>query len=506
MASFTGNRYIRDQEFVQRVRRHKPSSLLPLIAATSARWNGNNWLRSHPLFPAHVPYRPWALAEAARTSLTKGDEHRLDATPDDLDTILNMHNALSDLYTGPGTRQDPDALWSFLLRITDEQRPFREHLPDSLSRTAAILTLTTPTKPPLRLVAGWDQDLLGCPLTDYVGIARLLEASAKYDSGRFRPDRIDTPGNREITDIIPAATITAVAEQHFVTDIHRFRQANAQTRVTTNPDLRRFEYNPLKGTPLISGFGDNWLAPCSHLIAPKASPAGLYYTGVAHYGDAFAQDLGDLFEQYIGRQLRLLPNATVHAEVTYGPKGQRKKSIDWFVVFDDLVLLVEVKSTRPTQQLRLNSDRRIQLLRKMLGKAYEQIDITADLIRRRSPGFQHIPADRPLHGLVLTMEIFDVPNAPFQRQYLPTTHTFVSVASASELERLVTLTDTTADHLLLNRAADPEQRTYSLRYSLDRYTSTPNPLLTEAWKTYPWSTPPDTADSQNNGTQPSTML
>ncbi|MGI5473302.1 hypothetical protein [Streptomyces sp. CA-132043] len=59
-----------------------------------------------------------------------------------------------------------------------------------------------------------------------------------------------------------------------------------------------------------------------------------------------------IFEQYIGRHLRLIPDAEVHPEIVYG-KGSGQKSVDWFVGLEDLLLLIEVKSMRPTQDLRL---------------------------------------------------------------------------------------------------------------------------------------------------------
>jgi tetratricopeptide (TPR) repeat protein len=39
----------------------------------------------------------------------------------------------------------------------------------------------------------------------------------------------------------------------------------------------------------------------------KATPWGVYFTLLDHFGPTFASDLGNLFEQYVGRQLRLLP-------------------------------------------------------------------------------------------------------------------------------------------------------------------------------------------------------
>jgi hypothetical protein len=60
----------------------------------------------------------------------------------------------------------------------------------------------------------------------------------------------------------------------------------------------------------------------------KATPWGVYFTGLGYYGDRFARDLGHLFEQYIGRQLRLLADAQVLPEITYSSRTGSRKTVD----------------------------------------------------------------------------------------------------------------------------------------------------------------------------------
>lgn len=70
---------VSDYEYRQRVRRYKPSSLLPLIAVAAVRYREQqDWLNS-----PYRKYTPWALADAARVSLAYGTEHnRADAHPE----------------------------------------------------------------------------------------------------------------------------------------------------------------------------------------------------------------------------------------------------------------------------------------------------------------------------------------------------------------------------------------------------------------------------------------
>ena len=70
MSSSVRNPGTTDYDYWQRVRRYRPSSLLPLIAAAAARYyEQEDWLNS-----PFRKYTPWALADAARICLAYGTE------------------------------------------------------------------------------------------------------------------------------------------------------------------------------------------------------------------------------------------------------------------------------------------------------------------------------------------------------------------------------------------------------------------------------------------------
>ncbi|WNI27349.1 hypothetical protein [Streptomyces sp. ITFR-16] len=478
MAAFLYGRLVTDHEYVQRVRQQRPSALLPVIAAASARWNHGTWWNS-----PFRKYTPWALADVARVSLGYGNEHRGDGTctEKDLLSMLAAYASLTDLMIRDNGSAESVSSW--FLRVSGEQFSFQEFGFSDLARTAALFDQTSPARTPACLVDGWDEELLGCSLSDYVGVTQLLQVSALRNEGRFDPAWLNQPQMEKVCSVIPDGTIREVTERHFVTDQEAFRAENEARRLSRDPHLRRFEYNPLRGRPFLSGFGRGYLAPSSHLIAPKGSPLGLYYMGVNHFGDVFAQELGDLFEQYIGRQLRQLPNAEVHSEIIY---RDERRSVDWIVVFDDLVLLVEVKSTRPTQQLRLGVLDRTNAALRQIKHAYKQVETTAALIASKDPNFSHIPANRPVQGLVVTMEPFHTANAPFQKEMRPDTDTPITVCSAAELENLVTLQDLSASQLLIGRLADPRESTYSLDTAFRGKNLARNAILDAGWDSYPW--------------------
>jgi hypothetical protein len=468
---------VSDYEYRQRVRRYKPSSLLPLIAAAGVRYREQqDWLNS-----PYRKYTPWALADAARVSLAYGTEHnRADATDSDLLQILNAYSRFDRFF------RDQDAR-AVMLRMASEQMTWQAASYEALARTAAVFTHTVPLKPLECLRPGWDTELFGCTLREYVGATQLIWASVIASAGRFDLALFDTPDGELIARHVGRDTVVRVLDAHFAANKEQFRVENKNVtgRAGLDDHLRRFTYNPLRGHPLLIGFGAGYLCPMPQLAWAKATPWGVYFTGLRHYGDGFARDLGHLFEQYIGRQLRLLTGAQVLPEITYGPKAGRRKTVDWIVVLPEVVLLVEVKSAIPTEPVRLGTPDAAEAILRKLGKAISQIDVTAQLIADRDPALAAVPADRPVLGLAVTLEPFHIANAPFN--LLPPADTPVTVADAAEIEVLVTITDTPPGQLLLDRAADDVRSTWALDTALNGHARSRNSILDEAWNSYPWA-------------------
>ncbi|MFJ9580699.1 nuclease-related domain-containing protein [Streptomyces sp. NPDC101191] len=471
-----------DREYVQRVRRHPPSSLLPLIAAVSSRWpTKEDWRQD-----GSGLYRPWGLADAAWVSLTRGNEYRQRlATDGDLAEILAQYVALDDIY-----RRLPvgERLEGFLLRVAGQQFTWQEDDFSELARSLALLVHTKPTRPLEVLVDGWERDLLGCPLADYVGLAQLLYTVATHRQGRLDLAWVPEHELTVFEELTTHAAVTAVLERHFATDVAQERARAAGGLLASDPRLRRYTPNPLRSRPLVRSLGCDYLIPVTPAVLGKVSPMGLYYTGNEHYGErfeAFTRDLGELFEQYVGRHLRLLPGADVHSEIVYDKDN--KKSVDWIVVLPRLILLVEVKSARPTAGLRLGPQQFGGELTKKLGKAFTQINKSAKLIEHRHPAFAHIPDDRPVFGIVVTMEPYHLINAPDFRGLLPETVVPTVVASAGELEDAVVATDPGMEEGIVSRIGRPPPGGWSLRDLAGGRTAI-NPILDQAWETSPWGT------------------
>jgi hypothetical protein len=111
----------------------------------------------------------------------------------------------------------------------------------------------------------------------------------------------------------------------------------------------------------------------------------LYYLGIKRWDQPFARDMGELFEDYVGRQLDTLPDASVHPEIQYSQGKNPVMGVDWIVVTEDAVLLVEAKATRVPAAARAGQDTAQDSFKRTLGKAFDQINMKHQLTKAGSP-------------------------------------------------------------------------------------------------------------------------
>ena len=252
-----------------------------------------------------------------------------------------------------------------------------------------------------------------------------------------------------------------------------------------NTEFRRFGFNPLTSRPVVTGLvPDRHIIPVPAALLRKASPLGIFYAGIARWGNAFSDDIGPLFEAYVGRQLALMAAATVLPAITYkaGAEG-----VDWIVIFDELVLLVEVKPTRPVEAVRLGGQAAGEALTQAVRKAVLQVDRTAGLIRDGHPAFAAVPNDRPLAALMVTMEPFFGANMPSMDTWVSRPSIPARFCSAHELESLVTLQDDIPG-LLMEHMTGQQTAGWSIQSLLSGKPLGPNPIMDAGAAVLPWST------------------
>ncbi|SDV00776.1 hypothetical protein SAMN04488544_3372 [Microlunatus sagamiharensis] len=457
-----------DDDYVSFVRRFPPSKLVDLVAtvAPECAFNQQDYAKNSLV-------TPWGLADIARVSLAFGNEHR-SAVPsrDDLLRCLIMHNGLG--HRGLTEKDpDPDAAANTMLQLAFYQFPHQRPPGAFIGRSLALFEQTPfPDQRPAEVMrSGWQQELLGCNLADYIGVTQLLAAAAKPNSGRFNPIWVENPEFPQLVrDVFDPAITRRMLTEFLSAPASSYRQRDRE-----RPGVdRRFTFNPLVEFPVVAGLGPDLLMPVPDFVLGKSTPGGLYFTGLRRWGEAFTRDLGTLFEAYVGRHLALVPGATLHPEIQYGPGND--KSIDWVLVFPDLVLLVEAKLARPTQPFRSGAAGAAAAMQKAFDKAHKQLDRTYDLIMSRRPEFQHIPADRPIVGIVVTLEDFYLAGSPLhQPWYTKSKRLPTRAVSVEELETIVRLGKETATFLAANITMGTADA--NLGWALSKQQTDDNPII-----------------------------
>ena len=323
--------------FLQRVRRHRASDLLLALASTSIRlFEQEAWI-------ADRVRSPWAIAAAAKASIVAGNEHRRPGVTDrDVMEICAAYNALDTPLTHePG--DTTETVGAFLVRTSYEQFPYQQSRFEEISRLGALFDGIDALDTEI-LDHALIEQVLGCPLGDFVVAGFVLATSAQSNTGFFDPEWAALrEGPHAINRQFPIDTVRRVFHKHFLAT---FEEIRAAAKKTEQPDqrLRHHEFNPLINRPFVTLPGGRHIAPQPHFVFQRLSPAALYYAAVdaldGERANAFTRDIGLVCQEYVGRQLRLVPKATVLPEIVYDGD---QRSVDWFVIFDDLVVLVEVK-------------------------------------------------------------------------------------------------------------------------------------------------------------------
>ena len=467
--------------FLQRVRRHRPSDLLPALASTALQFfDQDAWTADRVRFP-------WAIAAAAKASIVAGNEHRKPGVADqDVAEICAAYNALdTPLSHEPG---DPsETVGALLVRTSHEQFPYQQSHFEEICRVVALFDGVDALDTEILSTALIEQ-VLGCSLEDFVVAGFVLAVGAQANGGFFDPE---WPALREgpgaINPHFSIDTVRRVFHDYFLASFQDIRTA-AKKLEQTNPRLRHHEVNPLVNRPFVTLPDGRHLAPQPHYVFQRLSPSALYYAGVdvldKVQGNAFTRDVGAVFQEYVGRQLRLIPNATVLPEIVY---DDSQRSVDWFVVFDDLVVFVEVKSTRLSHLARMGGNQLEEDIKRCIGKAYTQVERTEVLLSGNHAAFASIPTDCPRLAIVATLEPYWAANNPFLAGFLPEPEIPTIIASARELERLVDLVRVVGGpQPLIDAAAHEDRRTQGLESALPDIVVPKNPILEEAWNRYPF--------------------
>ena len=215
--------------------------------------------------------------------------------------------------------------FGILVRTVYEQFPYQESIFEEMARPVPFFDDYSGRKS-LEVVAQKSlAELIGTPMRIAVGVAMLLHTAAQVNSGFFDPKWMDQPNFVPVLAEVPRGGVLTVINSVFANNFEQFRAQDAEAAAKLSlPFLDRYNFNPLTARPLV--------APVPQLIPRKLSPLELYYVGIERWGTAFTRDMGELLEDYIGRQFKTLSGVDVHPEVVYIQKRTNWRALigSWY--------------------------------------------------------------------------------------------------------------------------------------------------------------------------------
>lgn len=451
-------------EFRQACRAYAPSQLLPYLGRYMARAFGVEELGMEKL--RRTP--PWGAAAIARENILWGNEYRSKVVDDR--AVAKLFNLLRDVYDLP----ENASLARILTPLLQEQGDYHAPPKGVLTRVVALLGSDWAGQPELDWTA-----VFGMDLPRMARATLMLWMIAVGQGGKVDLQELFRPGNERIeVDFVPRDELE-IALQYLTRTLEEHRE-DANRAGSLKLSSGQYSYNPLRTAPFVDlGGRGGVVAPEPRLIHRALSVANLYYAGPKAFGDSFHAMLGHRLESYVGRQLAQISGATVHPEIVYD-RGI-KKTIDWFVILPQAVLLIEVKSARLNALALAGDEDAISAAsERYLQKARQQIDTTAALLEANGAEVRHIPKDRQMIGIVVTAEPFYMANS-LMEPYGQPANTPSVVASLAEVEALVTLSAYDIGRRLLEIINDSERITWNLAQAIgERPDIRHNAILMEA--------------------------
>ena len=469
----------------RRVEEHRATDLLVAIAQLNVHLQHVQYDRAdRGRLPVSV--QPFAVAGVARTALVSWqDRSGRPVRDEDLVDMCRIYGNIDDpaLEGGPGI----DRMRALLMKPAYEQFGGQEPLMENIGRTVVLLGDQAATTPGAPTASEW-ADGLGVTLEHFMRIGFMMHVAAVSNAGEISRETLQKKDIAALFTPGTADEALKVVDRWFAAPPDRL-QAEGRAEEKAARGAKKWALNPLVAHPVVALPDDRYVVPWPRLVLDRITPTGLYFIGRELFGNQFPSKLGGMFERYVGTQLGLLEHAEVLPEIEYGKPV--KKTVDHFVITPEAVVLVEVKAARPIRSTRLGEPAGDEDTDKKVGYAYEQIDRTAQMIRDGHPAVAAIPADRPLLGLVVTLEPFYLVNTELFAALIPRPSIPTTVASSHELESVVATLQTEPDvgRRLLDALTNPGEGGPRIEDAIADLEPLPNLLLDEAWERFsaPWS-------------------
>ena len=462
-------------EFIQKVRRYRPVDLLEAVAAfncgVSEPEHGSRvWLEASP----------WGLAKIAKEAILSGSRHFREPKEITVQEILDLHRFFANTSDRDSNLDEESIGRQILLQHSYEQFVYGSYDHDAWARSLAVLHFTPIRHPEIKFDSGFIFNLFGMPIAEAVNGLWLMGQVCRLNRGIWMDDILSANGMDEILRFTSEATLIALRKQISL-DIEGYKLLAEMSGESRTSPYRRWDENPLVAYPLVDLEDGRFVAPQYRLVSKLASPNALAYRGLGKIGADFTSQIGPIFQEYVGDQLRLMRGTQIGGEFKYSVGRQEYDSIDWFVKLPGLTLLIEVKAARPNLSVRSGREDVKEAYVPALAKAYKQIATTFGHIQAKHPAFIDFADADNFIGVVVTLEPFYLANSGLfsdaRNEYgLP-----ILYASAAELEELVLMEPETLSECLKKIANDPELSKQDLVNSArDYFTDIQNPLIAQA--------------------------
>lgn len=364
-----------------------------------------------------------------------GNEYR-SRTVSDAD-MVELRNIFTDAPVGIENADGERILGRFAQGITYEQFPFQTNVKHELARSYLLFAedLDDGGLPSFPRPNDW-APVLGGTISEALSASFIFSIGAHQNNGIVDPAWLDTIWARDLEAVVPRAVAAAVLDRLSATVVQA--KADAKTVIKDPFDYPRYAYNPLVKTPIVSFGPGPRFAPQPYFIQTAMTAENLYYRGIQVWDrNEFGKSVGLRVQDYVGRQLMHTGSLDVRPEFrwTRNRVGGLDSS-DWFVVTPRATILIECKSLRTNPGMRSGTQEGLVATAGKLNRAYEQINENALQLQNGNPEFSHLPADRPIIGLVVTAEPFYVANSPEVREMLPKAQVPIITISLRDLETL----------------------------------------------------------------------
>ena len=341
-----GGKQYSPNDIEQFLRRFKLCTALRLIGKLSGRIltsrKGTLFIRNFPVSNGILAYLSMKLIE------NSNDYRSQDMTIDDLLKAIDMFFGLPDPFESD--KENPQGC---LIRFGSSQLDYDREVHHILPRTIIIYrdlwdTVVNSNKVN---IANAIQEISGLNLKEiFVLSFAFTEKSKKgffhlYEhEGYFEPlKKYFSPDKQQaFADWISCS-------------YSEFRRLSRSDNLPTI-DYDKFRFNPLHLKPAIipdrnlrPGYSQVYITPIPSLVYERVT-RGLYFNLADHFRkenhNPFRAAFGSVFQEYVGLLLKnTFGESNVKREWEYGSKNNSKATPDWFVIQNNIAVLIEVKQS-----------------------------------------------------------------------------------------------------------------------------------------------------------------